>query len=179
MSSSNPTSVEEGKETANSDPVEVSNDRSSAEKKKGKKRARDQTQVATEAKGEVDGQSVDEPEATEGTASSAPPPSKRWTKSAIIYLQAENEKLRNALEAAQRILFGGGEWWWHSRSQRPRLRSRRVRQQVHLLGRSISTPSTGVLGISNDRMVNIHLNSNRRGSLDSATFTSEQRSIHQ
>ena len=35
-------------------------------------------------------------------------------------------------------------------------------------------PSTGVLGISNDRMVNIHLNSNRRGSLDSATFILEQ-----
>ena len=31
-----------------------------------------------------------------------------------------------------------------------------------------------MLGISNDRMVNIHLNSNRRGSLDSATFTTEQ-----
>ena len=41
MSFSNPTSVEEGKET----------------------------QVATETKGEVDSQSVDEPEATEGTSS--------------------------------------------------------------------------------------------------------------
>ena len=39
--------------------------------------------------------------------------------------------------------------------------------------RSLSTPSTGVLGISNDRMINIHLKSNRRGSLDSATFTAE------
>ena len=100
MSSSNPTSVEEGKETLNSDPSGVSNDRSSAEKKKGKKRIRDQTQVATEAKGEVDSQSVDEPEATEVTSSSAPP---RWTKSAITYLQAENEKLKHALEVAQRI----------------------------------------------------------------------------
>ena len=103
MSSSNPTSVEEGKETTNSDPVQVSNDRSSAEKKKGKKRARDQTQVTTEAKGEVDSESVDEPEATEGTSSSAPPPSKRWTKSLVTHLQAENEKLKQALLVAQRI----------------------------------------------------------------------------
>ena len=41
MSSSNPTSVEEGKETLNSDPSGVSNDRSSAEKMKGKKRSRE------------------------------------------------------------------------------------------------------------------------------------------
>ena len=81
----------------------ISNDRSSAEKKKGKKRARDQTQVATEAKGEVDSESVDEPEATEGTSSSAPPPSKRWTKSLVTHLQAENEKLKQALGVAQRI----------------------------------------------------------------------------
>ena len=80
MSSSNPTSVEEGKETTNSDPSGVSNDWSSAEKKKGKKRIIDQTQVSTEAKGEVDSQNVYELEATEGTSSSAPPPSKRWTK---------------------------------------------------------------------------------------------------
>ena len=93
MSSPNPTSAEEGKDTLNSDPVQVSNDKSSTEKKKGKKRSRDQTQVATEAKGEVDSQSVDEPEATEGTSSSALT-SKKWTKSAINYLQAENEKLK-------------------------------------------------------------------------------------
>ena len=103
MSSSNPTLVDEGKETMNSDPSGVSNDRSSAEKKKAKKRARDQPQVATEAKGEVDSQSVDEPEATEGTSSSAPPPSKRWTKSLVTHLQAENEKLKHALGVAQRI----------------------------------------------------------------------------
>ena len=63
-----------------------------------KKRIRDQTQVATEAKGEVDSQSVDEPEATEGTSSSAPPPSKRWI---ITHLQAENEKLKQALGVAK------------------------------------------------------------------------------
>ena len=103
MSSSNFTSVEEGKEASNSDPSGVSNDRSSAEKKKGKKRPRDQTQVATEAKGEVDSESVHEPEATEGTSSSAPPPSKRRTKSIVTHLQAENEKLKQALGVAQRI----------------------------------------------------------------------------
>ncbi len=79
------------------------NDRSSAEKKKGKKRPRDQTQVAGEAKGEVNSQSVDEHEATEGTSLSAPPPSKRWTKSIVTHLQAENEKLKQALGVAQRI----------------------------------------------------------------------------
>ena len=31
-----------------------------------------------------------------------------------------------------------------------------------------------MLGVSNERMVNIHLNSNRRGSLDNAAFTSDQ-----
>ena len=102
MSSSNPTSAEEGKETLNSDPVHVSNDKSSAEKSKGKKRSRDQTQGATEAKGEVDSQSVDEPEATGGTSSSAST-SKKWTKTAINYLQAENEKLKQALVVAKRI----------------------------------------------------------------------------
>ena len=103
MSSWNPTSVEEGKETTNSDPSGVSNDRSSAEKKKVKKRPRELTQVATEAKGEVDSQSVDEPEAPEGSSSSAPSPAKRWTKSLITHLQAENEKLKHALGIAQRI----------------------------------------------------------------------------
>jgi len=59
--------------------------------------------VATEAKGEVDSQSVDEPEAPEGTSSSAPQPSKRWAISAIRSLQAENERLKHALGKAQRI----------------------------------------------------------------------------
>ena len=103
MSSSNPASAEEGKETLNSDPVPVSNDMSSAEKRKGKKRTRGQTQVATEAKGEGDSQSVDEPEANEGTSSSAST-SKKWTKSAINYLQAENEKLKQALVEAKRMM---------------------------------------------------------------------------
>ena len=103
MNSSNPTSVEEGKETLNSDPVPVSNDTTSAEKRKGKKRTRGQTQVATDAKGEGDSQSVDEPEANEGTSSSAST-SRKWTKSAINYLQAENEKLKQAFVEAKRMM---------------------------------------------------------------------------
>ena len=137
MSSPNPTSVEEGKETSNSDPSEVSNDRSSAEKKKVKKRPRDQPQVATEAKGEVDSQSVDEPEATEGTTSSAPPPSKRWTKNSINHLQAENERLKQALrgpsESVKRI-----SW----RTTNP-LRRRRM-----VVALSVSTTTTQIPGCS-------------------------------
>ena len=37
-----------------------------------------------------------------------------------------------------------------------------------------ATPNTSVMGITNDRMVNIHFGQNRRGSLDSAKFTAEQ-----
>ena len=37
-----------------------------------------------------------------------------------------------------------------------------------------ATPNTSVMGITNDRMVNIHFGQNRRGSLNSAKFTAEQ-----
>jgi len=37
-----------------------------------------------------------------------------------------------------------------------------------------TTPNTSVMGITNDRMVNIHFGQNRRGSLESAKFTAEQ-----
>ena len=197
MSSSNPTSAEEGKETLNSDPVPVSNDKSSAEKKKGKKRSRDQTQVATEAKGAVDSQSVDEPEATEGTSSSAST-SKKWTKSAINHLQAENEKLKQALVEAKRIRKKDKPAY-HEPSSEEEIDGGTLGLNDHdsdhdgfdnnvnpeddksTVGggrsgreqRSPSTPSTGVLGVSNERMVNIHLNANRRGSLDNAAFTSD------
>ena len=125
--------------------------------------------------------------------------SKRWTKSAITYLQAENEKLKHALGVAQRIRKkdklahhefsseeenGGGTVGLNENDSDPEVFDNNVNPEDDKFtlgdGRSIrekrspSTPCTGVLGISNDRMVNIHLNSNRRGSLDSATFTSEQ-----
>ncbi len=37
-----------------------------------------------------------------------------------------------------------------------------------------TTPKTSVMGITNDRMVNIHFGQNRRGSLESAKLTAEQ-----
>jgi len=37
-----------------------------------------------------------------------------------------------------------------------------------------TTPNTSVMGIGNDRPINIHFNQNRRGSLEKAQFSSEQ-----
>ncbi len=37
-----------------------------------------------------------------------------------------------------------------------------------------TTPNTSVMGITNDRMDNIHFGQNRRGLLESAKFTAEQ-----
>jgi hypothetical protein len=79
MSSPNPTSVEEGKVTMNSDPSGVSNDR----RPRRKRRERSDPGIKPR--------------------SLAPPPSKRWTKSLVTHLQAENEKLKYALRVAQRI----------------------------------------------------------------------------
>ena len=157
-----------GERKTNSDSSKVSNDRSSAEEKKGKKRPRGRTQIDTEAKGEVDSQSDTELTANEGTSSSASLSSKKASSPALGVAQRIRKKDKMApVEPDSSEEENGGDTVGINENDsnlegfdinvNPDDDKFTLGNSRSVWQRSPPTLNTGVMGISNDRMVNIHL----------------------
>ena len=181
-------------------------DRMSEERKKRKKSSGANAQDGTDARGESDSPAAEEPEATEGTSSSAQPPKKKHSLkprmereaellNAIKALQGQFDVLKHDLSKAKRIpqkavlahvesspSDEGGTVGMDEVDSDPGAFDNNVNPEDGKSSTVTSrhgqtaptTPNTSVMGIGKDRLINIHFNQNRRGSLEKAQLSSEQ-----
>jgi len=198
MNSPTSASVEAEKGNPISESSRKSKDRMSEEGKKRKKSSGANAQNGTDTRGKSDSPAAEESEATEGTSSSAQPPKKKHSLkprmereaellNPIKALQGQVGVLKHDLSKAKRIPQKAVLAHVESSPSNevdadPGAFDNNVDPEdgesstvTSRHGQTApTTPNTSVMGIGNDRPINIHFNQNRRGSLEKAQFSSEQ-----